>query len=151
MPTAGAGNPVILTATMSNETHLWDVEHPFYHHPGNGLHSPIDHPNFEARQSFDSWNEFYEHATTTGLQDPELNLIYRWDWFSPDPTDLEPGESPDTLLLYIMQQRKAVNYSCEIAVTRDDEPAITTWLTERAKAVRSIWAPLLDKALNEPD
>ncbi len=136
---------------MAAEQHLWDIEHPCYHERGNYLHSPLQQPDLESHVTFSTWDEFYEFATGSDFRNPDLNLVYRWDWRVPDPEDYEEGEALESekLMLYVMQQRRAFNLSFEIDVTRENEEAVIEWLAERAKTVRSIWAPILDKALEE--
>lgn len=128
------------------ENHLWEVEHPYHSEEGNYLVAPAD--TLEAIVKFPSWEEFHVFATNTEFQDPDYNLVYRWDWQTPDPELYEDEELPsDKLLLFVIQQRKAYNLSYEIDVRREDEPDIREWLTGRAKKIAAIWQPVLDRAL----
>ena len=116
-------------------SHLWEVDHPYYCAEGcfraNGHY-----------ETYESWAEFTETGWFTS--DPDMNLLFRWDWQSwkrhPDP-DLR-SDSPDELQLFFVLQRKADQYSMGVRVTDDDEPAIRAWLEERAKTIAAIWAPL---------
>jgi len=123
---------------MSTETelHLWDVDHPYYAAEGNycarGYH-----------QVYESWVDF---AAERGNDDPDLNLVYRWDW-------RKPGEDSttehDTLSVYYVQQRKARCASAAIAVNEGDEPAVRKWLEQQSQTMTAIWSPLvLAKAAN---
>lgn len=118
--------------------HLWEVGHPYYCNEGNfyerGMH-----------EVYDSWANF---IADWGDTDPDMNLVFRWDWKRADPADyeveLEEGEDlpPDTLNVYWVLQRKAILRSTECIVTEDDEPAVREWLTERAKTITAIWRPI---------
>jgi hypothetical protein len=114
---------------MSEITHhLWDIEHPYYCNEGNyfkcGL---IDH--------HDSWASF---AETMGNSDPELNLLFRWDW---QRLGLDEGEWDGThqLLLFFVAQRKGFFFSNEVQVSEADEPAIREWLADRSQHTMAFW------------
>lgn len=118
--------------------HLWEIDHPYYCTEGNyyenGLH-----------QAYDSWQAFYEDW---GHNDPDLNLVFRWDWDRPDPSDYEPyGETVpgDTLKVFWVLQRKAILRSTECVIAEADEPAVRAWLAERAKTIAAIWQPILPR------
>lgn len=119
--------------------HLWEYDHPYYCTDGNYLAIPYEHP--ECWEEYDSWQDFFEEW---GDSDPDMNLVFRWDWRA---WHLEfPEEHPEenhVLKLFVMLQRKAFSKSISVAVTADDEPAVREWLTERAKTVAAIWAPLI--------
>lgn len=106
-------------------TELWDVDHPYYAMEGN-FYKRGEH--FLA----ESWAEFWENMKDS---DHDLDLLYRWDWQT-------SGHGGDELLLFFMGQRKARAWSYAVEVTRDDAPAIREWLTERAKTIAAIWAPI---------
>lgn len=74
-----------------------------------------------------------------GHTDPDLNLVFRWDW----KRDEGEAPEPDKLCVYWVLQRKAGMRSTECVVTEDDEPAVLAWLTERAKTIAAIWAPIV--------
>jgi hypothetical protein len=115
--------------------HLWEVDHPYYGTEGN-------YYSAECSNNYDSWAEFAETAFCSG--DPDMNMVYRWDWISwrrhPDPH--LRSESADELLLFFMLQRKAIACSASIAITDEDEPAVRAWLTERAKTITAVWEPI---------
>jgi hypothetical protein len=132
---------------MTTPTHrLWEIDHPYYCAEGN---------YFQDGQhlTYSSWTEFHEEW---GALDDDLNVVFRWDWKTPDPADYCPAdcdghedsdcdEMPKPALhLYWVLQRKAILRSTECPVTKADEPAIREWLTRKANYVRSIWEPLLD-------
>lgn len=128
---------------MSDDVkHLWEYDHPYYCNEGNYLASPVRDANLDVWEQHDSWASFYE---AWGDSDPDVNLVFRWDWHA---WHLEfPEDYPDTekheLQIFFMLQRKAFNKSVTVAVTPDDEPAVREWLTERATTVRAIWEPLI--------
>lgn len=116
-------------------SHLWEIDHPYYCTEGN-YHAKDRH------QVYESWAEFVENGWFDS--DPDMNLLFRWDWMSwrrhPDP-DLR-SDRPDELLLFFVLQRKADHYSMSVCVTDDDEPAVRAWLEERAKTIAAIWEPI---------
>lgn len=108
-------------------THLWEGRHPYYATEGNyfsgGMHV-----------SFDSWEEFYE---IEGNSDPDMNLVYRWDWQSEYGDD---GE--DVLSVFFVGQRKASLRSVSVIVVKSDESEVRAWLVKRAKTMAAIWNPI---------
>lgn len=118
---------------------LWETDHPYYCTEGNYYRNG-------NHFTYDSWADF--HAEW-GELDPDMNLVFRWDWQRADPADyayeLEHGEElpPDTLQVFWVLQRKAILRSTECAITEADEPAVRAWLTERAAHMRLLWKPLL--------
>ncbi|SCK20289.1 hypothetical protein YUYDRAFT_02112 [Streptomyces sp. ScaeMP-e48] len=118
---------------------LWETDHPYYCTEGNYYRNG-------NHLTYDSWAAF--HAEWGGL-DPDMNLVFRWDWQRADPADyayeLEQGEElpGDTLKVFWVLQRKAILRSTECAITEADEPAVRAWLTERAAHMRLLWEPLL--------
>lgn len=126
--------------------HLWEIDHPYYCSegsywvPGTRWH--------EVHAEYDSWADFIDEW---GSNDPDLNLLFRWDWQRSDPDDYkyEREENPDfempgdTVDLFYMMQRKARNMSIQVKVTESDEPAVREFLTGRAEHMRKIWEPLL--------
>jgi hypothetical protein len=121
--------------------HLWEIDHPYYCSEGNYYVGGLNW--HDVHTSYGSWADFHEQW---GDADPDMNLVFRWDWNRPDPSDYEGDEvPPDTLQVFWVLQRKAILRSTECVVTEADEPAVLAWLAERAKAIRAIWAPLLDE------
>ncbi|WP_406143255.1 hypothetical protein [Streptomyces anulatus] len=124
---------------------LWETDHPYYCTEGNYYRNG-------NHLTYDSWADF--HAEW-GELDPDMNLVFRWDWNTPDPTDYCPpdcaghkdgdcDEAPGpTLQVFWVLQRKAILRSTECAITEADEPAVRAWLTERAAHMRLLWEPLL--------
>ena len=125
-------------------TPLWESDHPYYCHAGNYYVSGMNY--HEVHNTFESWADFIEEWGNT---DPDMNLVFRWDWSVPDPDDYEPGEDlpPEELNIYWVLQRKAILRSTYIEIRREDEPAVREWLAERAKTIAAIWAPF-DLAAN---
>lgn len=129
---------------MSGQTHLWEVNHPYYATQGNYYARPDQGMHVE----YSSWAEFYEDQ---GDSDLDMNLVYRWDWQVPDPDDysyeLEEDPNfvlpPETLDLFYVGQRKALLRSVSVEVRREDEPTIREWLVVRAEHMRKVWEPLL--------
>jgi hypothetical protein len=117
--------------------HLWEIDHPYYCTQGNyyarageGLHT-----------SYESWTDFYQDW---GAEDPDLNLVFRWDWQRFDPDDYEPDQEvpADVLQVFWVLQRKAILRSTSCVVTEADEPAVRKWLNERARTITAIWEPI---------
>lgn len=122
--------------TMTTDTRLWDIDHPYYATQGNYFSN-------DYHAEYDSWTEFLAEQ---GDMDLDLNLLYRWDWQVPDPDYYEAGEElpAETLDLFYVGQRKAIHRSVSVEVKREDEPAIREWLLIRAEHMRKVWEPLLD-------
>ena len=118
-----------------SETHLWEVDHPYYCSQGN-FHRNGQHVVFE------SWEDFVEDGWANS--DHDLNLLFRWDWEIPEDEAVEEGDPPARaqLLLFFMLQRKGDFWSVGVTVTQSDEPAVREWLAERAKTIAAIWAPI---------
>lgn len=110
-------------------SHLWEEDHPYYCNEGN---------YYKAGQHYlmESWQEF---MTEMGTSDPDMNLLFRWDWLGPDAED---ERDEHVLMLFFMMQRKARALSYAVKVTPADEPAVLAWLTERAKTITALWLPL---------
>lgn len=121
------------------EPHLWEIDHPYYCTEGNYFVSGTRWD--EVHNEYDSWSEFLEEW---GDSDHDMNLVFRWDWKRDDGEFVEEGEEPepDKLHVYWVLQRKAILRSTVCVVTEADEPAVRTWLAERAKTIAAIWAPL---------
>ena len=121
---------------------LWEANHPYYCAESNfyvgGMpqrplmpgeeFAPFDHYEFDSWAAF-GWKD----------SDPDLNLVFRWDWQVPDPDDYEEGEEVpgERLLLFVMHQRKGRFVICSMPVQRSEEPEIRAWLTERKEAIRA--------------
>lgn len=114
--------------------HLWEIDHPYYCSDQNFFRNDRHVHN-------DSWAEFMQGW---GHSDPDMNLLFRWDWKSwrhhPDP-DLR-SDSPDELDLFFLLQRKGDFWAVSVAVTDEDEAAVREWLTERARTITAIWEPI---------
>jgi hypothetical protein len=116
-------------------------QHPYYAADGC-YYAPggAEFPHYEH----ESWDDFLAEMGTADL---DMNLLYRWDWQIPDPSDYEyddePAPTTEHLALFYMQQRKARPVSHRIVVTPEDEQRIAEWLAVRAERLRLLWAPLL--------
>lgn len=115
--------------------HLWEVSHPYYCNEGNYFASGNDQPHCK----YESWASFFEEE---GNSDPDMNLLFRWDWREADPEEKNWGNKAETLLLFWMGQRKGLYRWTEVVVSKDDEPAVRAWLTGRLKYLQSLWEPL---------
>lgn len=130
-----------LTATPTPR--LWEIDHPYYCTEGN-YYVPGNRWN-EVHSEYDSWQDF---IADWGDLDPDLNLVFRWDWKRAAPDDYEPDDDgvirvpEDRLLVFWVLQRKAILRSTECIVTEADEPAVREWLAERAKTIAAIWEPI---------
>lgn len=117
-------------------TSLWEAAHPYYCKEGN-FYARGD----EVHGEYDSWQDFHDDW---GDADPDMNLVFRWDWKKTDPDDLDDDEEPgpDRLQVFWVLQRKAILRSTTCIVTAEDEPAVRKWLEVRATAIAAIWSPL---------
>lgn len=115
---------------MTDTTHLWDVDHPFYGATYNG--------DFGAE--FDTWAEFVED----GQIDGDRNALYRWDWLKPDPDEERPT---DELHLFYVAQHKGYVWGTLVRVTPEDEASVREYLTARTDHLRRLWEPI---SLGEP-
>ena len=118
--------------------HLWEAQHPYYATEGNYYSN-------DCIARFDSWDEFKTDGSWDS--DEDMNLVYRWDWTKPDPADYNGVDGDvmpetDTLNIFFVGQRKAIHRSEHITITEADEPEVRAWLTERAKTIAAIWAPI---------
>lgn len=123
--------------------HLWEYDHPYYCNEGNYLASPVRDAELDCWGKCDSWADFVDEW---GNSDPDLNLVFRWDWHAHHlewPEDYPDGEH-HVLSLFFMLQRKAFNKSVQVSVTAEDEPAVREWLQERARSMIAIWSPFMD-------
>lgn len=132
-----------------SEPRLWETYHPYYCSEGCFFHSPAQHGDkWQVHTTVNSWAEF---MADWGLSDPDLNLVFRWDWQRSDPDDYayETEHDPefelpgDELQVFFYLQRKAYGHSVFVRVTEDDEPAVRKWLTSRAEHMQKVWFPLL--------
>lgn len=125
----------------NNNAHLWEVKHPYY----------CSESNFYSHDPYcrhDSWADF---AKTMAKSDPELNLLFRWDWQSPHEDDdsenqIQWGGDENyrdcTVQLFFVMQRKGIFACHEVSVCRADEPAVRAWLTGRLPHLLALWAPI---------
>lgn len=118
-----------------SELHLWEYDHPYYCSETNFRVRRDQHNGNHLR--WDSWQQFVEEGWASN--DPDMNLLFRWDWHKFEPDE----DEPDQLCLFFMLQRKGDFWAHTITVTDEDESAVRTWLAERAKTITAIWEPIL--------
>lgn len=125
--------------------HLWEIKHPYYCNDGNYF------KNGEVYEH-ESWAEFMDEFSLDQT-DMDYNLVFRWDWKKPDPSDFDvageygdPEEVPtwDKLHLYFMGQRKGYFFVHIVDVTEGDEEPVREYLSAYAEHMRKIWEPFLD-------
>lgn len=119
--------------------HLWEYDHPYYASTNNYRAMPG-----ECLEEYETWAEFIaEHRD----DDPEQNLVFRWDWERVDeeaaakyfPDEESPG---DLLWLFVVHPRRGDYWAICVGVTEKDEPAVLEWLTERARHIAALWEPI---------
>ena len=112
---------------MSNK-HLWEVKHDYYCSESNYYHAgELEH--------FDSWNEFLE---AYGTANPDMNLLFRWDWRG---GDIDTYTS-DVLELFYILQRKGIFRPIEVSVSKDNEEEIKRWLNIKFDHLFKLWVPI---------
>lgn len=114
--------------------HLWEYDHPYHASPIAARTSYAEGTNHDDH---DSWADF---LVSWGDCDPDQNLLFRWDWNR--DIDNEDG-SRNELDLFMVQQRRGDYWSHTITITVTDEPAVREWLTDRARAISTLWEPVL--------
>ena len=123
---------------------LWEIKHPYYCNEGN----------FYSREPYcfcESWDDFAMKDS-----DPELNLLFRWDWVPPTDDDGETIKwsndetaKESTLQTFWVLQRKGIFGCHEIMVSRSEEPEIRAWLQSRLPYLLALWEPLADAVERE--
>ena len=123
--------------------HLWEVSHPYYCNDGN----------YYSNDTHATYNSFDEFLEEFGSSDPDMNLLFRFDWKAFDPdnydeeelADLTDEDKSDKLFIYWMGQRKGLFYSSEVNVKKDDEQRVIKFLRPRLTHLMSLWTPLINK------
>ena len=115
---------------MTESPHLWEVEHPYYCNESN-------HFATGWNVQWATWAEFYEGM---GSSDPDLNLLFRWDWKKYEAD--EDGPAHDVLQTFWVMQRKGIFTCHEIRITEANEPAVRAWLAERYLYLLRLWTPI---------
>ena len=124
------------------EKHLWEVDHPYYCNEGNYFASESVHGHFSR------WQDFIAEF---GDSDPDLNLLFRWDWDAPHVED--DSEKPikwvgdenyrdSVLKIFWMGQRKGLYHYSTVDVCRADEPMVREFLQSRWNHFKTLWEPL---------
>src|SRR5262245_59830993 len=114
---------------------LWEGKHPYYCNDGNYYAPGNDQPVCR----YESWKDFFQ---SEGDSDPDMNLLFRWDWREADPEGNEWGNERDTLMLFWMGQRKGLYRWTEVTVEKADAPAVRDWLKTRWQHLATLWAPV---------
>lgn len=142
-------------ADTTTTERLWDVDHPYYCSESNYYVGGVPRELLPHRLPFpgiDPWEGFtpYDHQEFESWadfgwkdSDPDMNLLFRWDWQTPDPDDYEAGEErpPEKLELFWMLQRKGRFMVVSFPVGRDEEPEIREWLQARFEHLLKLWTP----------
>lgn len=125
----------------SPQPHLWEAEHPYYCSDSNYYAPGGDRPHGEPAHDHvevESWSAFQWKDS-----DPDLNLLFRWDWSA--PADYEGEDLPrETLVLFWMLQRKGRFMVTSMPIRRDEEPEVRAWIAERWKTIQALWAPVAE-------
>ncbi len=114
---------------MTEQKHLWELEHPYYCHNANFYHR-------DELEEFDSWEIFIEKW---GGADMDLNLLFRWDWHLKGHW----SDDSDILQLFFILQRKGIFRPCEIKVTKNDEVKVIEYLKPRFRHLSALWVPVV--------
>lgn len=118
-----------MTDTPSTK-HLWEVDHPYYG------------PEGRINEDYASWADFFEEM---GAADPDMNLLIRWDWHTPDPEGDQWGNKDHELLLFFVQQRKSAIAKCTVYVSPEDEGAVREYLAKKLDYLVMMWSPVADE------
>lgn len=108
-----------------NRKRLWDCTHSYY---------------CETSQHtvYNSWSEFLDEEDSL---DPDLNLVFRFDWVSEDDSD----DCHNVLKIYYYCQRLGKSRTVSIMIGDSEidavEQAAYLWLEKRFKHIKSLWAP----------
>lgn len=130
---------------------LWEVDHPYYCNQGNYFDNGCG-------EKYTTWADFYSEM---GGSDPDMNLLFRWDWQECEYDGDEHDDDCDLgkncprrrcasdhnyrggeLLLFWMGQRKGLFFYSVVQVCRADEPLVRAWLQGRLAHIMKLWAPL---------
>jgi len=110
--------------------HLWEAEHPFYGDDGDD----------EALSSFAELRECLAGHPRDGS-----TVIYRWDWYCPDPDTSIPGEREE-LIIYGLFPRVPKTWSLRCPISKDQEDEVRVWLRgpHVLGQLAPLWTPVLD-------
>lgn len=126
---------------MSEQKHLWEVDHPYYCTEGNYFSTQERHQTIFR---FKSWGEFLAEMRDA---DPDYNLIFRWDWREGRDHELAEYNGDDNyrhaeFVMFVMHQRKGYHSTSIVEVCRADEPQIIEFLRPRFAHLLKLWEPL---------
>ena len=124
---------------------LWEVEHPFH----------CEESNYYKNGTIVRYGSWPEFAEEFGAVPNDYVLLFRWDWktnsWLETPEELiayhvkyDDYYRAYTLQLCWINQDKGAYWSSLVSVCRADEPAVRSWLAERAAYLRKVWEPLFD-------
>lgn len=120
------------------ETHLWEVEHPYYCNEGNYYARGGDHPH-------QHYKCFADFARAEGDADLDMNLVFRWDWYEGgmggSPFTGDENYRNGQLSVFIMGQRKGLYRWAIVEVCRADEADVRAYLEPRWRRLQELWSP----------
>lgn len=120
--------------TSEKRKRLWDVDHPYFCRPENFHCNGCSH-------TYGSVDEFMSDHSS----DPDLNLLFRWDWRTPRCDD-GYGEN-EVVELFFVKQRKGAFFSALVMISPDreererDEQALHCYIKARWDHMRLLWSP----------
>lgn len=121
---------------MTKVKHLWEIDHPYY------CQEQCYFTSKRVNAEYASWPEF---LAAEGDNDPDMNLVFRWDWNIWEdhglPIHADPYYRGGKLLVFSMLQRKGYHRVAEIKVCKADEDSVRTWLKTRWEYLKKVWEP----------
>jgi hypothetical protein len=133
---------------ITADTHLWEVDHPYYCNEGNYYASSADGlgPQFKTFATF---------LAEWGDANLDMNLVFRWDWTeggdqAGEPFNGDVNYRNGVLKVFIMGQRKGLYNWATVEVCRADEPAVRDYLLPRLQRLMDLWSPMIRFAPDEP-
>ncbi|MBP2563375.1 hypothetical protein J2857_006174 [Neorhizobium galegae] len=121
--------------------HLWEITHPYYCWDNEVSHDFVNWQDFVAEISSPP-PELKALGMSVGL-DPDMNLLFRFDWSEEPNFTGQDIETPGTLRLFYVQQRRGTIAAHVVPVTRADEPEVAKFLQERLNYLMKVWTPLI--------
>ncbi len=98
-----------------------------------------EHP-YHCTGSPEVWENWASFEEEFGDSDLDMNLVFRWDW---EPAGGYCGHESDTLVIYMMHQRKGRMVCHEVRNMQDgDEPRVRKYLGQHWSKLREMWAPI---------
>lgn len=116
--------------------HLWEIKHPYY------CATECYFTAQSIRTEYASWLEF---IAAEGVDDLDLNFVFRWDWNLGEdhslPIHPDPYYRDGELQIFFMNQRKGYHRVAEIKVCKADESSVREWLKGRWDHMKTVWEP----------